>query len=135
MHVIYSLSKDHITQLHSLYNNEWWTNNRTLDETNRCIQGSQIVIGLTNESNILVAFVRVITDFTFKALIFDLIVDKEFRGTGLSSQLIKLIKNHSDLNRVSHFELYCLPELKEFYKQFDFTDEIDGIQLLRYTNI
>jgi len=135
MHVIYSLSKDHVTQLHSLYGNEWWTNNRTLDETKSCIQGSQIVIGLTDENNTLAAFVRVITDFTFKALIFDLIVDKNFREKGLSRQLISLVKNHSDLTRVSHFELYCLPELKEFYQQFDFTDEIDGIQLLRYENI
>lgn len=135
MHVIYSLSEDHVKQLHSLYGNEWWTNSRTLDETKRCVKGSQIVIGLTDENNVLIAFVRVITDFTFKALIFDLIVDKNFRGKGLSRRLISLVNNHTDLKHVSHFELYCLPELKDLYKKFEFSDELDGIQLLRYEKI
>ena len=134
MEVIYKLSINQIKDLHSLYKNEWWTKNRTLEETKKCVHGSQICIGLIDKNNILIGFVRVITDFTFKALIFDLIIKSEFRGKGLSKKLMSLVKAHENLKDVTHFELYCLPELEGFYKQFEFSGEIDGIQLLRYKN-
>jgi len=134
MDVIYSLTEDHIKQLHSLYKNEWWTNNRSLDETMQCVQGSQIVIGLINDNNTLIGFVRVITDFTFKALIFDLIVDENYRRKGLSKRLISLVKTHTKLRNILHFELYCLPELVGYYKKLGFLDDIDGIRLLRHIN-
>jgi predicted GNAT family N-acyltransferase len=134
MKTIYELTPKQIEQLHCLYKNEWWTKNRTLDETERCVNGSQLCIGLIDENNDLKGFVRVISDFTFKALIFDLIVKKEFRSMGLSKELLSLVKNHKSLIDVKHFELYCLPELESFYKQYGFTSEIDGIKLLRCTN-
>jgi len=134
MHVIYNLTNDHISQLHALYKKEWWTNDRSLDETARCVQGSQIVIGLINNKNTLIGFVRVITDFTFKALIFDLIVDKNYRDKGLSKRLISLVKCHTKLKNISHFELYCLPELVGYYKKLGFLESIDGIMLLRHVN-
>ena len=47
---------------------------------------------------------------------------------------MSLVKTHEKLIKVKHFELYCLPELEGFYKQFEFSNEIKGIQLLRYEN-
>ena len=132
MDVIYELSSSQIENLHSLYKDEWWTKNRTLEETIKCVHGSQICIGLIDENNILTGFVRVITDYMFKALIFDLIIKSEFRGQGLSRKLMSLMKTHKQLKDVKHFELYCLPELEGFYKQFGFSGEIDGIKLVRY---
>lgn len=41
---------------------------------------------------ILVAYARVLTDFTFKALIFDVIVSENQRGCGLGDKLTELIK-------------------------------------------
>lgn len=133
MEVIYELSNNHIQDLHNLYKNEWWTNKRTLEETGKCIQGSQICIGLI-ENNSLIGFVRVITDYTFKALIFDLIINSEYRANNLGIKLMRLVKNHTELKEVTHFELYCLPELVDFYKQFEFSEEMGGIKLLRCNN-
>jgi len=134
MEVIYELSTNQLESLHSLYKNEWWTKSRTLEETIKCVHGSQVCIGLIEKNNDLIGFVRVLTDFTFKALIFDLIIKSEYRGKGLSKKLMSLVKAHEKLKNVKHFELYCLPELEGFYKQFEFSGEIDGIQLLRYKN-
>jgi len=47
---------------------------------------------------------------------------------------MSLTKSHIELKEVTHFELYCLPELIEYYKQFDFSEEIGGIKLLRCNN-
>ena len=63
---------------------------------------------------------RVLTDFTIKALILDLIVDYNYRDIGLGKELLMLIKNHPDLKGVKHLELYCLHKMEGYYKQFTF---------------
>lgn len=132
MDIIYHLEEKHINQLHLLYQQEWWTNKRTLEQTAACINGSQICIGLINESGELKGFARVLTDYVFKALIFDVIVSDEHRGEGLGQQLVNLIKGHPELNNVQSFELYCLPELASYYQQFGFSEEVGNLTLLRF---
>lgn len=133
MNVIYSLAENYISQLHALYQQEWWSNSRTLEETRNCVAGSQICAGLISANDELVGFARVLTDFTFKALIFDVIVRKDHRKSGLGDQLISLIKSHEKLQSVKHFELYCRPEMYDFYGKHGFTLNTGEIQLMRFT--
>ena len=132
MKVISTLEIKHITQLHNLYQQEWWTDKRSLEETKKVVDNSQIIIAIVDENNDLKALVRVLTDYVFKALIFDLIVSEKHRGEGLGKELMALIKNHSDLKEVKHFELYCLPEMLEFYEEFDFSLDVGEVKLMRY---
>jgi GNAT superfamily N-acetyltransferase len=131
--VVSELSERHIEELHSLYQKEWWTKGRTLDATRRGIKGSQIVIGLLDGADSLIGFARVITDYTFKALIFDVIVAENARDHGLGSHLVSLVTSHDALRNVRHFELYCLPELIEFYEAHGFKSDVGKIQLMRRT--
>jgi len=85
-------------------------------------------------SDNLIGFTRVLTDFTFKALIFDVIVHLDHRKEKLGDKLINLVKTHSKLRQVKHFELYCLPELFEFYKKHGFEKNMGDIQLMRFQN-
>jgi len=132
MQIIYSFSDNHIQQLHQLYKETWWSKERTLSETRRGVKGSQICIGLLDNGNNLVAFTRIISDFTYKAIIFDVIVSASQQGKGLGKQLMSLVKHHEELQNVKHIELYCLPEMEPFYNRYDFTAELDGIKLMRY---
>ena len=132
MRPIFEFGETHITRLHELYQSEWWAKGRSLDETKRCVKGSQICIGLVDDTDHLVGFTRVLTDYTFKALIFDLIVAKPHRGRGLGDQLLHLVKEHEKLAAVKHFELYCLPELYEYYQRHGFTEDVGGVRLMRY---
>ena len=132
--VSYKLTVSQIVQLHALYQQEWWTMDRSLDETRRVVEGSQIIIALINTNLDLVGFARVLTDYTIKALIFDIIVRRDQRGNGFGNKLLSLIKNHQELSAVKHFELYCRAEMFNFYHQHDFTTEIGEIQLMRLTN-
>lgn len=134
MNIIHELSERHIKQLHALYQNEWWTRGRSLEETTKCVLGSQICIGVTSTNDDLVGFVRVLTDYTFKALIFDVIVTQSERGKGLGNKLLHLVKNHVQLNSVRHFELYCIPEMIAFYEKHGFSANVDEIKLMRLTN-
>jgi len=132
MEIIYDLNEDHIKQLYELYQQEWWAKGRTFETTRECVSGSQICIALV-DSNDLIGFTRVITDYTFKALIFDVIVRVDQRGRGLGNRLVSLVKSHKMLNRVKHFELYCLPDMGDFYRQHGFDIPLE-IHLMRCTN-
>jgi len=134
MNVIYNLSDKNIEELHELYQKEWWTKGRSLQETRDCVNGSQLSIGILSSESTLVGYARVITDFTFKALIFDIIVSENQRGNGLGDKLIELIKSHKDLTSVKSFELYCLPEMFSFYEKHGFSAEVGGIKLMRQVN-
>jgi len=131
---IYTFNEAQLQQLYRLYQQEWWTGERSLEDTRRVVSGSQITIGLLDDDE-LVGFTRVLTDFTFKALIFDVIVSASHRDKGLGSRLIQLVKTHPELQQVRHFELYCLPELEPFYQRQGFSDDVAGTRLLRWVKI
>jgi len=134
MKVTYSLSEENIKQLYSLYQEEWWTKGRTLKETKKVVAESQINIGILDSQNILIGYARVLTDFTFKAIIFDVIVSESHRDKGLGKRIMRLIKNHEMLASVKSYELYCLPEMFEFYESLGFSTDVAGIKLMRCAN-
>ncbi|MCF6440463.1 GNAT family N-acetyltransferase [Pseudoalteromonas luteoviolacea] len=134
MEVIDQFSSEHVKQVHMLYQQVWWGKTRTLAETKACVSGSQVCVGIVNDQGELVGFARVLSDFIYKAVIFDVIVAPDERGKGLGIKLMELIKHHPKLNKVRHFELYCLPDMEPFYEQFGFTAEVGGIRLLRCEN-
>jgi predicted GNAT family N-acyltransferase len=131
MNVIHELNEKHILQLCDLYQLEWWSKGRTLDETRQCVAGSQICIGLVDGNNDLAGFTRVLTDFTFKALIFDVIVRSSERGKGLGDQLISHLKSHQQLQGIKHFELYCMPDMLDFYGRHGFSTDVGEMRLMR----
>lgn len=131
MDAIYSLDEKHVVQLHNLYQQEWWSKDRTISETKNCVAGSQICIGLVDDGHNLLGFARVLTDYTFKALIFDIIVLKSERGKGLGDKLISLVKAHRELKTVKHFELYCLPDMFSFYTERGFSLDVGELKLMR----
>ena len=131
LYAVWLLTEEQIMDLHTLYQNEWWTKSRTLEETRKVVVGSQICLGLVEPSGKLVGFSRLLTDFIFKALVFDVIVAPEYRGLGLGDRLVSLVMAHERLREVKTFELYCLPELIPFYERHGFSDDVGKIRLMR----
>jgi len=125
-------SAAHARQLHALFQKEWWTAARSLDEVDDMLRLATHRYAIRHvASDHLVAFARVVTDGIFKALIFDVIVDDAHRGEALGHRLMKRIETDPTLSRVAHLELYCLPELQPFYERHGFTRDIGGVGLMR----
>lgn len=133
MQLIDTLDERHIPQLHALYRNVWWGHARTLEETRRCLQGSQLTLGIVDAQGDLIAFTRVLTDFVFKALIFDVIVSPAHQGLGLGDRLIEAVKHHERLAGIGHLELYCREDMNDFYVRHGFTRSLGDLQLMRHT--
>lgn len=131
MKVTYQLSENQIKQLHKLYIQEWLTEERSLEETQKVVRHSQVIIAMVDEKDVLVGFVRVLTDYTFKAMIFDLIVSSNCRRKGIGKRLLALVLGHKSLDAVKHFELYCLEEMGGFYEQFEFSGKLGKLKFMR----
>lgn len=133
MSIIYNFSDKHIKQLIQLYKNIGW-GERSVEDVLNCIHGSQLCVGILDNNNNLIGFTRIISDFIYKALILDVMVNAEYRGSGLGQKLMSTVKGHEKLKNVKHFELYCFSDLEPFYTNFGFSADIDGIRLMRFIN-
>ena len=130
--LVNELSPEQIDQLVELYRSEWWTTGRERSDVERMLEGSDVVLALQqSDTRRLVAFARVLTDGVYKALVFDVIVSSACRSLRLGSTIMDALLDHPALANVRHFELYCLPELLPFYHQWGFSEDVDGIQLMR----
>jgi RimJ/RimL family protein N-acetyltransferase/GNAT superfamily N-acetyltransferase len=126
------LSESHIEDLHRLYQNEWWTQGRTLDQVRGMLDATRVLAAFVDpETDRLIAFARVITDETFKALVLDVIVDSAARQRGLGKMLMDAVIGHPALTRVQHFELYCRPELIPFYERWGFKEPGAALRFMR----
>lgn len=127
-----SLNGQHARELHALYQREWWTAGRSLENVERMLEQSDLVFGVcSHPDDRLVAFARVVTDTVFKALVLDLIVAHDHRQTGLGRRLMDRICTHPTLATVKHMELYCLPEMVGFYEKWGFSTDVSGVTFMR----
>lgn len=77
----------------------------------------------------LVAFARVLTDFSYVVSIWDFIVDKTQQGKGVGSRLVKAILGHPDLIGVKKWTVFT-PINKEFFEQHNFEQSDEA--MVRY---
>jgi len=129
------LDPSHTRQLLDLYAAEWWTADRELPDVETMLESTDLLVALIHRpTDRLVGFARVLTDFVYEALILDVIVAEDLRGTGLGAALMNAIVNHPRLASVRTFELACQPELVAFYSRWGFTDKVGRSRLMRRTS-
>lgn len=129
------LNEQQIEELNGLFEKEWWTMGRKLQDIKKMLANSDILVALCDSNTMeLVGFSRVLTDYTYKALILDVIVKETYRGKELGKALLNQIIEHPLLTNVKHFELYCRPEMQSFYQKWGFTDELKDLHFMRKVN-
>ena len=128
--IVSELTEQQISELTDLYRNECWSQNRTTQEVAKMLAASDIVIGLIDESDRLIGFTRVLTDFVYRAVIFDVIVKPTHRSQGVGKQLLDIVIHHPQLQSVEYLGLFCLPDMVPFYERWGFTTEHGGLQLM-----
>ncbi|MDZ8050066.1 MAG: GNAT family N-acetyltransferase [Aulosira sp. ZfuVER01] len=134
--IVDQLTDNQIVELVDLYKNEFWSKKRTYQDVVKMLAASDIIIGFVDDSKQLIGFTRILTDFVYRATVYDVIIKPSHRKIGLGAKLIDAAINHPQLSEVEQIALFCLPEMIPFYERWGFTNEIGGIQLMyRYQQL
>jgi predicted GNAT family N-acyltransferase len=119
--LIHQLTPAQIEQLHQMYRQEWWSKERALDDVPTLLSNSDLLFGLWDEeAQRLAAFSRVLTDWVYRAILFDVIVAADYRGQGLGAKLIEQVTTHPQLSQVECIQLFCTPKMQPFYEKYGF---------------
>ena len=130
--VIRNIPEERLGQLSELYRSTWWANARSMADITALLAGSSVIVGLVDvTSNRLVGFARVLTDGRILALVLDVIVHPDVRGTGLGERLMREVLSLPELQTIDSIELVCQPDLVAFYERFGFTLNVGASRLMR----
>jgi GNAT superfamily N-acetyltransferase len=95
----------------------YWAAERTLEQTRRAIENS-LPFGVYRHEN-QIGFARVVTDYATFAYVGDVFILAEYRGRGLSKQLMEAIVSHPDLQGFRRWIL-ATKDAHALYEKFGF---------------
>jgi len=136
--IVATLTENQVSDLMDLYKNEFWCDNRRREDVVKMLASTDVIIGLVDEGDgvpprklRLIGITRVITDFVYRAMIFDVIVKPTHRKAGLGKVLMDAVLNHPKLQAVENISLNCLPKMIPFYERWGFTDDVGEMKFMR----
>ncbi len=118
-----------VAQLLALYRTTWWAHDRSREQVQRALDHSRPVVTAWDRSS-LVGFTRVISDLTYRATIWDVIVRPSHQGRGVGKALMHYVLDHPDLKTVTQFFLLTADK-HAFYEHLGFKPERDMAMMLR----
>jgi hypothetical protein len=108
-------------QLLALYSETDWACDRSLEDTKLMLAHTDVAISAWDGPR-LVGFGRVLTDYVFRASIWDVIVERTYQDQDIGKGIIHRILTHPDLERVELFWL-CTRRYQVFYASLGFSDK------------
>lgn len=121
MDVVMPVPAEMADEVVGLFAQAWWTNHRTRDEVVDLLARSDLTAGIVQDGR-LVAFVRVFTDWRFKAMVMDLIVHEPRRSEGLGRALCTALLADPRVAAIEDVELYCHQDLVPYYGEMGFVE-------------
>ena len=105
-------------QLIQLYRQAPWTKDRALEQARAMLAHTDLVISAWDGSR-LVGFGRVLTDYVFRASIWDVIVDRDYQGQKIGTEIVRRILDHPTLQQVELF--WLCTRRPGFYERLGFS--------------
>lgn len=103
-----------------------WATGRTVEDVREMLAHTDLALSVWDGSR-LVGFGRVLTDYVYRASIWDVIVDPDYQGQDIGTQVMERILQHPDLKQVELFWL-CTRDKQTFYGKLGFSaDEQTGM--------
>jgi ribosomal protein S18 acetylase RimI-like enzyme len=107
------------SQLVRLYASAPWAKGRAVDDVRRMLEQTDVVVSAWDGPR-LVGFGRVLTDYVYRASIWDVVVDQDYQGQDIGTQIMQRILQHPDLKHVELFWL-CTRDKQAFYEKLGFS--------------
>jgi ribosomal protein S18 acetylase RimI-like enzyme len=108
------------SQLLQLFHQAPWAKDRTLDDVKDMLRHTDVALGAWDGDQ-LVGFGRVLTDFIYRATIWDVIVDKAYQKQGIGTEIVQRILAHPRLKRVELF--WLCTRRPGFYEKLGFSSK------------
>jgi predicted GNAT family N-acyltransferase len=119
--VEYGATADELCALYREY--DWWAD-RDAENVRRALRNTDETVLLRDEDGDPVASARVMTDYVYYAMVYDVIVAEAHRGDGLGAELMAAVRDHPRLQDVAP-SLLAREGLVPFYENcgFEVMDE------------
>lgn len=98
-----------------------WASTRTIDGARHMLAHTDLAISAWDGDR-LIGFGRVLTDYVYRASIWDVIVHPEYQGQDIGTQIMERILHHPDLKQVELFWL-CTRDKQAFYEKLGFSSK------------
>jgi GNAT superfamily N-acetyltransferase len=127
---LYSTDKTklNIEYIHYFLSKEsYWAKNIPIELVKTSIEGS-LCFGVYHQGK-QIGFARVITDYATFGYLADVFIDKDYRGQGLSKELMKFIMEQDVIKKLRRFMLATL-DAHSLYAQFGFESQEGNKRLM-----
>ncbi|MCC6140512.1 MAG: GNAT family N-acetyltransferase [Nitrospira sp.] len=107
-------------QLLILFQQAPWAKGRTLANAREMLRHTDVAL-CAWDGNRLVGFGRVLTDFVYRATIWDVIVDEAYQKQGIGTEIVQRILHHPRLKKVELF--WLCTRRPGFYEKLGFSSK------------
>tara|TARA_E500000331_G_C17148170_1_gene665940 strand:+ start:329 stop:793 length:465 start_codon:yes stop_codon:yes gene_type:complete len=108
-----------------LNDNTSWAKERNNKQIKNMLSNSQVIISVWKYNN-LIGFGRATSDGTFRAVLWDIVVEKNYQHLGIGSRIVNSILRHPKIRNVE--KIYSMTtHCEEFYSKMGFMKEKNQI--------
>ena len=112
-----------------LNKNAFWAKNRSVHDLRKSLANSDAIISLW-DGNEIVGFGRALSDGVFRAVLWDIVIDKNHQGKGYGKLIVNNLLNSRKLKNTK--KIYLMTTNKKlFYSQIDFKEVTTQSLLIR----
>ncbi len=129
--VRYSIDKAEIdySQLVDLFNrNAFWAQQRRASDLELAVSFSHPVVSVWEGSR-LIAFGRATSDGVYRAVIWDIVVDCDYRRQGIGRKLVETLITHPHVQSAERIYLFTTHQ-QEFYQRIGFVENASTTMVL-----
>ena len=103
-----------------LYQQAPWAKGRTIENAREMLRHTDVAVTAW-DGDLLIGFGRVLTDYVYRATIWDVIVDKGYQSQGIGADIVQRILNHPRLKKVELF--WLCTRMPGFYEKLGFSSK------------
>jgi GNAT superfamily N-acetyltransferase len=118
-----------VDALVELYRHSYWAGGRRKADVVKMLKHTPLTLSAWDGPR-LVGFCRVLTDFVYRAGLYDVIVHEDYRGRGVGKLLVDRVMTHPKLRRVERWFL-STRDKHTFYEQFGWRRATNMMELQR----
>ena len=113
-----------ILKLQRLLNrNTSWAANRKKNDIKKMLSKSDVIVSAWQENN-LIGFGRATSDTVFRAVLWDVVVEKNFQRIGIGKKIVNSLLSNKLISRVE--KIYIMTtKFDKFYSKMDFKLEVN----------